>query len=297
MRGSLRRKAELAVSMILALTAVQMGAMTPAHAASPVVLSFLPPSGPAGTSVTITGTGFQDASAATGVTFNGTAASFSVDSGTQITASVPVGATTGPIAVTDGEGTGSGLVDFTVTPPPAPTIGSFLPTSGPVGTPVTIAGTGFTGASTVTFAGVSTTFDVVSDLEIDTVVPDDATTGPIAVTTAGGVATSVLDFTVTAPASHRRSVGLRLRRHLRATGNVHARDGFGLCEANAIVLIQRRHHGRWRTVKHDLTNLNGSYRTPLPDRGGSYRALVVRTIVNSGQDVCRRAMSRVRRTH
>jgi hypothetical protein len=52
-------------------------------------------SGPVGTSVTITGTGFTGATA---VTFNGTPASFTVDLSTQITAKVPAGATDGPIA-------------------------------------------------------------------------------------------------------------------------------------------------------------------------------------------------------
>jgi hypothetical protein len=58
-------------------------------------LAFLPLSGPVGTSVTITGTGFTGATA---VTFNGTPASFTVDLSTQITAKVPAGATDGPIA-------------------------------------------------------------------------------------------------------------------------------------------------------------------------------------------------------
>ena len=55
----------------------------------PTVDSFNPTSGPEGTIVTITGTGFTGATA---VTFNGTSASFTVDSDVQITATVPVGA-------------------------------------------------------------------------------------------------------------------------------------------------------------------------------------------------------------
>jgi uncharacterized protein (TIGR03437 family) len=50
-----------------------------------------------GTSVTISGTDFTGATA---VTFNGVSASFSVTSATAIQATVPVGATTGPVMVT-----------------------------------------------------------------------------------------------------------------------------------------------------------------------------------------------------
>ena len=63
------------------------------------VASFSPAAGPAGTAVVISGTGFTGATA---VSFNGTpAASFTVDSNTQITATVPAGAIEGPISVTN----------------------------------------------------------------------------------------------------------------------------------------------------------------------------------------------------
>ena len=66
---------------------------------TPAILSFNPPSGPVGTQVTITGTSFTGA---TKVTFGGVkATTFSVDSDTQITATVPTGAKTGKIQVND----------------------------------------------------------------------------------------------------------------------------------------------------------------------------------------------------
>jgi uncharacterized repeat protein (TIGR03803 family) len=79
----------------------------------PVILSFSPASGPVGTQVTITGTSFTGA---TKVTFGGVKATFSVDSDTQIAATVPTGAKTGKIQVMTPGGTATSASDFTVTP-------------------------------------------------------------------------------------------------------------------------------------------------------------------------------------
>ena len=84
-------------------------------------------------------------------------------------------------------------------PPPAPTITSFTPTSGPVGTSVAINGTSFTGATVVTFSGVSASFTVTSDSAVLATIPAGAGTGPISVTTAQGTAMSGTNFTVTVP--------------------------------------------------------------------------------------------------
>lgn len=270
-----------------------------AQAAAPTIASFDPTSGPIGTSVEIAGTGFNDSSVVTAVTFDGTAATFSVDSNVQITAIVPAGATTGPIAVTDSEGTATSATSFTVTPSPVPAITSFDPTSGPVGSPVEITGTGFTGATAVTFDGTAATFTVDSDTQITVTVPAGATTGRIAVTTPGGTATSATDFTLTTPAqSHERSVTLKLKRHLVATGVVTADDGFTGCESGVTVKIQRRRGGRWRTVGQDETSGTGRYREELRDRVGVYRAVAVREEVNGGAGTCERAVSpRARHRH
>ena len=86
-----RRTATVGAALALAFAGAELAVAPAARAAAPLVIVFLPLTGPIGTSVTITGTGFADSSVANGVAFNGTAApSFSVDSDTQITANVPV---------------------------------------------------------------------------------------------------------------------------------------------------------------------------------------------------------------
>jgi uncharacterized repeat protein (TIGR03803 family) len=79
----------------------------------PKVTSIYPTSGVDGTPVTITGTGLTQA---TKVTFDGKAATFSVDNDTQIVTAVPTGAKTGKIAVTTPGGAASSATTFTVTP-------------------------------------------------------------------------------------------------------------------------------------------------------------------------------------
>jgi len=79
-----------------------------------------------------------------------------------------------------------------------PTVSSFSPTSGPVGTAVDIQGTNFTGATSVTFNGTSDPgFVVNSSTDISAHVPNGATTGKISVTTPSGTGTSSASFTVT----------------------------------------------------------------------------------------------------
>lgn len=173
-------------------------AVTPgstAQSAAPTITSFSPTGGPVGTKVTITGTNFTGT---TGVAFAGTSAQFTVVSDTSLTATVPGSAATGTITVTAPGGSATSTTAFTVTTvvPPAPTITSFSPTSGPVGTNVTIAGTGFIGTTSVAFGGTSAPFTVISDTSLTATVPTGARTGPITVTSPGGTATSSRSFRV-----------------------------------------------------------------------------------------------------
>lgn len=78
----------------------------------------------------------------------------------------------------------------------APVVSSFSPTSGTIGTRVAINGSGFTGASAVTFGRGHASFNVVSASKINATVPTSAASGPISVTSSGGTGSSSSSFTV-----------------------------------------------------------------------------------------------------
>jgi len=83
---------------------------------APLISSFVPAYGAVGRVVTLTGSNFAGS---TEVRFNGVlAVSFTVASGTSLTATVPAGAGTGPISVRNAAGTGQSLNDFRVVPVP-----------------------------------------------------------------------------------------------------------------------------------------------------------------------------------
>ena len=164
-----------------------------APAPGPTITTFMPTGGQAGTVVTVLGSNFTGA---TQVTFNGTAATaFTVISATQLTVTVPSGATTGPVGVVAPTGTATSATPFTVGPPPV--IASFSPASGYVGSSVVLTGTGFTGATQVTFNGAAAAAVAVnSDTQLTVTVPAGASTGPIGVTTPVSTGSSATSFTV-----------------------------------------------------------------------------------------------------
>ena len=129
------------------------------------------------------------------MTFNGTHASFAVVWDTRIVATVPAGATRGPIEVTTGAGTAQTSA-FTVTPIPA-VLSSFSPNDGPVGTKVTIKGSLLTGTTSVEFNGTpAASFTVKSDKQIVAVLAPGTTTGTITIDGAHGPTTSAASFVV-----------------------------------------------------------------------------------------------------
>ena len=135
-----------AVVSLAAITMVFTVAVVPAYAATPTISTFSPPSGQPGTLVTVTGTGFTGGVAGvSAVTINNVGTTFNVSDDQHLTATVPIGATTGKIGVNTSDGTGTSVNSFVV--PVNPTISSFSPSSGSPGTAVTISGSGFTGVN------------------------------------------------------------------------------------------------------------------------------------------------------
>ena len=169
---------------------------TPDVGLSPIIKAISPNSGPVGTVVSISGSNFTGVR---GVAFNGIEATvYTVDNASSITATVPNGATTGYVSVATSSGTAVSKQRFTVTVLQPPSISSFKPSSGPIGTEVTISGKNFLEQTTVSFAGVTATeVTVLSPTSLTARVPAGAKTGAIRVTTSGGSDTSKKNFTVT----------------------------------------------------------------------------------------------------
>jgi uncharacterized repeat protein (TIGR03803 family) len=158
--------------------------------ALPAFIQLVSPAGAVGHKLGILGNGLAGT---TGVTFNGSPASFSVVSDTYIAATIPSGET-GFVTVTTSAGKFLSNKIFKVTP----TFTGFTPSSGKVGDPITITGTGLIQTAAITAGGVAVqAYTVNSDSQLTFAVPPAAVTGNIVVTTPGGTATSATAFTVT----------------------------------------------------------------------------------------------------
>ncbi|MFF7459735.1 IPT/TIG domain-containing protein [Kitasatospora sp. NPDC008115] len=158
---------------------------------APAVSGVAPDHGPlaGGTTVTITGTNLTGATA---VNFGAVAATaFTVDSDTQITATVPAASAAGPVDVTVTTPGGTSAPGKFTYDAPAPAVSGIAPDHGPLagGTVVTITGTNLTGATAVNFGTTAATaFTVDSDTQITATVPAASAAGAVdvTVTTPGG---------------------------------------------------------------------------------------------------------------
>ena len=149
----------------------------------PTISEIQPESGPPGTMVTIIGSGFTDDLSAIEVTFNGLSGDISNASESEIQATVPEGAESGPIEVTVGNMNAAGP-HFTVEAK-APGISTIEPDSGRVGTEVLITGMNFStnrSKNVITFNGTLAPVNGFSETELLTKVPEGATDGPVEVT-------------------------------------------------------------------------------------------------------------------
>ncbi len=129
-----------------------------------------------------------------------------------------------------------------------PTLSSFTPTSGAVGSSVTLTGSGFGDATAVSFNGSAAAFTVDSDTKITVSVPAGATSGTITVATAGGMATSATRFTVlVTPHLVLEPTGLRngVLNHGKGVAVNVTLAPLSLAGSTVTLTAQRRHKGTW----------------------------------------------------
>lgn len=164
-----------------------------AFVVAPTVADFVPAQAKPGTSVTLTGANFTNVSR---VTFGGGVdAIYTVQASNRIVVTVPMGATTGVIRVTNPGGEGVSPRSFVVLGF-EPLISGFTPGFGAPGTTVQINGDNLGTATQVTFNGVQANFNVSSDTRLLASVPAGAGSGRIRVVTPAGAAVSAADFLV-----------------------------------------------------------------------------------------------------
>ncbi|MDR3017314.1 MAG: IPTL-CTERM sorting domain-containing protein [Delftia acidovorans] len=162
------------------------------YVAAPAITAIHPIAGPTagGTPVILTGSGFTSATPSGAVQFGSTAANYTVNSDTQITAIAPPGAAgTVDITVSTVGGTSATSAGDRFTYAQAPTTASITPTTGPSagGTQITLTGTHLSAASTVKFGNQSATgVSVVSDTQLTAISPPGTGTVDLTVTTPGG---------------------------------------------------------------------------------------------------------------
>jgi hypothetical protein len=171
-----------AAAAILALApACGSSSSTTTSTAAPTITSFSTPNAQVDNTLTITGSGFTGTTA---VTFGGIAASsFSVAADTELLAVIPYNAVTGPVSVTASGGSVTSAASFVI----EPVINGLSQNSGPVGTWVTLSGSGFLGTSTVTFGGAAAPIipGTTTANGITVQVPSAAVTGNIDLTCSG----------------------------------------------------------------------------------------------------------------
>ncbi len=175
----------------------------------PVIENFTPLNGLPGKAVpvVINGANFTPV---TTVRFNGVSSPFTRTADTQISTTIPAGATTGKITVTGSNGTGTSELDFVVGPTidnDPPFFPPFNPMAGQPGDWIVVYGNDFSGLTNVSFNGVlacgvafpnpgCANIIQTAQSQLQARVPVGAKTGPIKVLTTNGEAISPVDFTV-----------------------------------------------------------------------------------------------------
>jgi IPT/TIG domain len=185
-------------TVLLLIVMIFLGQVS--YAVTPNITGITPDTAPVGTQVQIYGSGFGATQGGSTVTFNSIAATSIANwSDAQIVATVPSTATTGPVKVkVDGVASNTNVY-FNV---PGPQITSVSPSSGVVGTQVTIIGSGFQasqGSSIVRFANYTATAVSWSSTQIVATVPTNTSTGPVTVSVNGVLSNQDVVFTLPNP--------------------------------------------------------------------------------------------------
>jgi RHS repeat-associated protein len=174
---------------------------------APSISTLTPSSAPIGGSITLAGTSFGSTQGSGQVQFGSIVATVGSWSDTSVTVTVPSGATTGPLTVA-ASGVTSNTAAFTLLE--SGSISSISPTTGLIGSSVTINGTGFGPSqsnSIVTFnTFTATSVSSWSDTQIVAVVPYGSSQGPVSVTVAG-ITAQGQTFTPTSKAQVTDSLG------------------------------------------------------------------------------------------
>ena len=152
------------------------------YTGGPTIVSLNPATGPAAgnTIITLTGTNFT--ASGTTVRFDGILAVHTfIDAQTLIVVAPAHSAGTVDVSVTTPGGTTPNTTadDYIYTGASVPVVSSLSPASGPVGTTVTISGSGLSGATLVSFGGVAATYTVNSDAQITASVPASTPPGSV----------------------------------------------------------------------------------------------------------------------
>jgi YD repeat-containing protein len=157
-----------------------------------------PGEGAIGATVIVSGTGFSATPAQNTLTFNGTSATVTAATTTQLVTTVPSGATTGTISVTTPSGSAVSPESFVVVAGAggAPTITGFSPTVGVPGVSLSVTGTNFDPQPANDHLRVNVTYAAVSSATptaLTTVVPVSGS-GRLRITTPVGSAESSADL-------------------------------------------------------------------------------------------------------
>lgn len=161
----------------------------------PQIFSFFPEEGPRGTVVEITGQNFVEVA---DVSFGGwSSQSYQIVSETKIIATVPSSSDTGRIRVRNIAGMATTPEAFRVIPSTA--FDSLVPSRASALSTISITGAGFLDAQAVQFpGGIEAEFVVLSDEEIQVVVPSNSLSGPVNVVFEDGtILQGPVDFTLT----------------------------------------------------------------------------------------------------